>query len=263
MSDISVAHDSWAWSGNGSPSTRTLSIIILLLGLIVVVMIYNYWVIYSYPRILGPNSELFVSTTTENAKTNTRIPRTAGFGERAITGCTDSPGNQTLCPIVQSVVAQASGYPVGQMSQELKKYYDENPRNPGSRNPGSRNPGSMNPGTMNGPTKKVSVKSDRPEKGIMKLAIYHMKNCGHCQDIMENKQENGKTKFENLKAIFNDQGNVQILDFQYGRDQEAGQFNAFPTIHIITENGTVPYNGPRDVMAMARALSPASPGTGT
>lgn len=100
-------------------------------------------------------------------------------------------------------------------------------------------------------TEKIS---DNPEKGIKKFVIYHMKGCGHCHNFMDVKQNNNMTKCEELKDIFKNDSSVKILDFQYGRDEEAKKFNAFPMFRIITENGITEYNKNRDVSSMVDAI---------
>jgi hypothetical protein len=99
-----------------------------------------------------------------------------------------------------------------------------------------------------------SKKTDLATKNVVKFVIYHMPGCGHCVDIMKNKQQNGKTKFEELRSMFANDNTVQILDFELGKDPEANKFTGFPEIHIITETGDVPYNGQRTVKDMADAI---------
>ncbi len=101
----------------------------------------------------------------------------------------------------------------------------------------------------------VLKKSDLPEKGITKLIFYHMNGCGHCTGFISIPQANGKTKFETLQSIFSRNNNVQIFDFQYGRDPEAAKYHAFPTVKFITDRGTYEYEGSWDVEPMAKALS--------
>lgn len=103
-----------------------------------------------------------------------------------------------------------------------------------------------------------SKKSDNQEKGIKKFAIYHMKGCGHCHNFMDVKQENGMSKCEELRHIFKDNSSVEILDFQYGKDDEAKKFNAFPMFRIITENGITDYTDKREVSSIQEAINNAT-----
>ena len=100
-------------------------------------------------------------------------------------------------------------------------------------------------------------KKDEKSNNV-KLIIYHMPECGHCEDIMKHKQEDGKTKFEKLKSIYTNDNNVDIIDYQLGRDKEADQFNAFPVIKIVKKSGSQEdYNGPRTVVGMSQAINVA------
>jgi hypothetical protein len=97
-------------------------------------------------------------------------------------------------------------------------------------------------------------KTDLPTKNTVKFVIYHMPGCGHCVDIMKNPQPNGKTKFEELRTMFANDRNVQILDFELGKDPEADKFKGFPEIQIVTEKGSISYGGARNVKDMANAI---------
>ena len=99
-----------------------------------------------------------------------------------------------------------------------------------------------------------SPKTDKPESGKTKLCIYHMNGCGHCHDIMTIKQSNGMTKFEELRQVFADKPEVDVLDFQHGRDPEASKFNAFPVIMLVKDTGNIEYNRERSVEGMARFI---------
>jgi hypothetical protein len=103
--------------------------------------------------------------------------------------------------------------------------------------------------------KKQFIKSEKPEKGIVKLIIYHMFGCGHCMNMIDIKQpKNGMTKFEELNKLFENDNSVQIMDFKYGRDEEANKYFAFPLILLVTSNGTEEYRGPHEVSDMAKAI---------
>jgi len=120
-------------------------------------------------------------------------------------------------------------------------------------NPKTDNPKTDNPKTDN--PKIDKPKTDKPENGKVKLVVYHMKGCGHCHVIMSIKQPNGMSKFEELQKIFESKPNVEILDFQHGRDPEAFKFNAFPVIMLIKDGATVEHNRDRNVESMARLIT--------
>lgn len=110
--------------------------------------------------------------------------------------------------------------------------------------------------TMTSNKKSLSgAKSDKPENEKTKLCIYHMYGCGHCHDIMSDKQQNGMTKFEELQKLFQTKPEVEILDFQHGRDSEASKFSAFPVIMLIKSDGSsLEYDRERSVEGMARFI---------
>jgi hypothetical protein len=103
--------------------------------------------------------------------------------------------------------------------------------------------------------RKPKIKNDRPERNTTKFIIYHMDGCGHCLEMMEHKQSNGKTKYQTLIDTFKNDNNVEILDFQLGRDREADKFNSFPTIYIVTPNKSIEYNGSRDLSTIIRTIN--------
>jgi len=145
--------------------------------------------------------------------------------------------------ITPKIVSQTATYPEGFVSEKLHKQITSNKQNTVSN---------TKPKTESKESKE-SVKSDTPEKGLVKLCIYHMEGCGHCVDIM--KPKNGPlSKFDQLKRHFNSNPKVKIYDFKYGRDKEAGKFNAFPVIMVVTSNGPKEYNGPREVSSMAKFI---------
>lgn len=94
------------------------------------------------------------------------------------------------------------------------------------------------------------VKTDHPEKGILKFCIYHMNGCGHCEDIMSIPQSNGLTKFEELKNRFKSNPSVKILDFKSGVDSEASKYRAFPVLMVIKEDFSAEYERERTVDGM-------------
>ena len=103
--------------------------------------------------------------------------------------------------------------------------------------------------------KKEYNKSDARELGIIKLIIYHMKGCGHCMDIMDIKQSDNKTKYEQLTDIFNTDDTVHVMDFLYRRDKEADKYHGFPVILLVTMDGDEEYQGPREVANIVEAVN--------
>lgn len=93
--------------------------------------------------------------------------------------------------------------------------------------------------------------------GVKKFVVYHMKGCGHCHNFMFDKQNNGLSKYEEIKHIFSNDKNIRIIDYQYGRDIEAKKYNAFPTFEITTDNGTIEYRGQREVSSIIDAIKNA------
>lgn len=108
---------------------------------------------------------------------------------------------------------------------------------------------------MTASTEPSKKKNDKPEKGIKKFAIYHMKGCIHCHNFMNKKQKNGMSKCEELRNIYKNDKSVEILDFQYGLDEEAQNFNAFPAFRIITETENIEYNNKRDISSITEAIN--------
>ncbi len=105
------------------------------------------------------------------------------------------------------------------------------------------------------PTQQNEKKTDLKESGIIKFIFYHMNGCGHCSDFMKIPKANGKTKFESLVAAFTNDPIVKIVDFQYGRDNEANKFTAFPTIYIVSDKGSQEYNGSQEVEELIKAIN--------
>lgn len=207
---------------NSSRNT-TLIIIMILLTIIVIIIICNYWFMYSSMPCRSHVNTLAHEGYANNSS-NTLTPNRI-IQNNINSSCASS---QNLCNIQNK--NNASGnvtnpLPIQQPAQEKPQQY---------------------------------IKSNVPESGVVKLIIYHMQGCGHCTDIMKNKQPNGKTKFEQLCEIFKNNNNVQILDYQSGRDKEAGSFSYFPVIHIVTESGPTEYNGSRDVGSISQAVAQAA-----
>lgn len=107
--------------------------------------------------------------------------------------------------------------------------------------------------TIQLPQQNNNQNNNKPMQNNVKLIVYHMAGCGHCRDIMEN-DAGKKSKFEQLKDMFKDDKQVVILDYKLGRDKEAEKFNAFPVIMLVNKNGSVEYQGPRNVNDLAKAI---------
>lgn len=103
-------------------------------------------------------------------------------------------------------------------------------------------------------TNNVNGKNDKPEQGIVKLAIYHMDGCGHCHAIMH-RSGNDKSLYEKLKDNYANDPKVKIYDFMAGRDKEADVYRFLPVIKIITINSSDEYNGPRDYNSIVEAIN--------
>ena len=103
-------------------------------------------------------------------------------------------------------------------------------------------------------TTNNDIKSEKPEKGIVKLIIYHMPGCGHCVAIMHGGPNGEKSQFEKLRDYFKNDNSVRIYDYQLGRDKEADKFNGFPVVMLVTSEGSEEYNGRRDAESMAKAI---------
>ena len=111
-----------------------------------------------------------------------------------------------------------------------------------------------NPGDVSRASDNVeSNMDDNPENGKIKLVIYHMRGCGHCEDMVDKKLQNGKTVVENLREIFKNDPQIFVLDFQYQRDPIVAKrgIMAFPTIKMVKPDGAYEYNGRRDVESLA------------
>jgi hypothetical protein len=106
----------------------------------------------------------------------------------------------------------------------------------------------------NNETFKKSVVKDNTKCNKKKiLKIFHMNGCGHCSDIMSNKQSNGFTKFEELKMILEPK-NIEVVDYMYGRDDEAKKYNAFPVIIFEVDGVEHKYNNSRDVNTISASI---------
>lgn len=107
------------------------------------------------------------------------------------------------------------------------------------------------------PTQEQSTSkqsTQQPFRPKVRFCIYHMEGCGHCHDIMRIKQTNGMTMFEQLKQIFESRPDIEIVDYQYGRDPQASKYRAFPVIVLIKGESELEYNRQRTVEHMARFI---------
>lgn len=111
------------------------------------------------------------------------------------------------------------------------------------------------PFTQNQSNPNAGQKSDKPEQGIVKLAIYHMDGCGHCHAIMHRSNNGEKSLYEKLKDNYTNDPKVRIYDFMAGRDKEADVYRFLPVIKIITINSSDEYNGPRDFNSIVEAIN--------
>jgi len=216
------------------------NIIMFLLVVIIIVMAYNYWIIYSYsPQI--PSNENFNSdnyTSNEHMMTNSDAP---------------------LNPTVRSVLDKVSQYKEGTMSENLKQYYnDYNSQQLNNFENTHKNQQQQQHQQQHQQQQQqnhqVLGKPEDEEDGIVKLIIYHMPGCGHCNTIMKNGPNGEKSQFDQLKYIFKDDKTVGIYDYQLGRDKEADKYRSFPTIMIISSDGTDEYRGKPDAVSMAKAI---------
>jgi hypothetical protein len=199
---------------------------------------------------------------------------------------TNRLSDKELSPTVAATLRYLARYEEGKMNPELKKYYDEYAKQVRDHNKFNNSVRSTentdqlklsvgkNPDTN---TKIITTKTNNdskinPSKEVdqrlptvdqrlptvkpkVKLAIYHMGGCGHCDDIMRTVQKDNKTKFQQLKEIFANHPEVIIVDYKHGVNKEADRFNSFPVIMISTKDGETEYNGPRDVSSIAKAVA--------
>lgn len=103
--------------------------------------------------------------------------------------------------------------------------------------------------------------SDIGEKNKFKFIVYHWKDCGHCLELMETKQSNGLTKYEELNNLIkNDpilKNKVVLLEFELTNNQdlmEKRNINSYPTIYAVTQNNRIKYNGDRNVPNMFKFI---------
>lgn len=197
----------------------TSILIVVLLIIIVVIMIYNYWIVYS--NMSKRPLEYFDPIYGD--KREHPLYDSSAFKENSNT----EPANS----MVNSVENRISQYKEGDMSNVMKKYYDVHN------------------------TQMTQIeKSELPEKGIVKLLIYHMPGCMHCHSIMNAGNNGEKSQFNQLLDMFKNDDKVKIYDYQLGRDKEASKYQSFPTIMLVTTDSVDEYQGSRDATSMAKTI---------
>lgn len=94
--------------------------------------------------------------------------------------------------------------------------------------------------------KPISNTTPKPIPKHVKFTIYHMSGCPHCDVIMKG----SPSIFSRLKNEFKNYPNVQILQFQSGKDKEANGYTSFPTIKLSHNNKDEFYEGERSFEGM-------------
>ncbi len=84
----------------------------------------------------------------------------------------------------------------------------------------------------------------------VKFTIYHMSGCPHCDVIMKG----SPSIFSRLKNEFKNYSNVEILQYQSGKDKEANGYTSFPTIKLSHNNKDEFYEGERSFERMRDAI---------
>lgn len=211
----------------------TTVIVIILLFVVVVIMGYNYYVIYNCSSKSSPESF-------ENQ-----------YQDSAFNVETSYSNIQT--PITSGVIESALRYAEGEVSEELLNYIDveNNQQKVQQIQQNQQNQQNQQIQQQQQKIQQNQQKSDDPEPNIMKIAIYHMPGCSHCNHIMK---RNGSeiSEFEKLCSAFKD-FDVKVYDFELGKDKEASKYQAFPVIKFISINGDIEYRGSRDAESIARA----------
>jgi hypothetical protein len=256
-----------------------LTIILVLLAIITFVMIYNYWTIYTYaskPVLNGTGStECYASIKSMYSDTPRTLQpvvnRAVVDAAKYLEGDMSPKLKQHTQDYIEKINKDiASKSDIAQTSDTYNASYKPifNPKSALKRTPGSNHATELNhapepkhapepnhvPTHVPDPDPNI-LKNDKPEKDITKFVIYHMNGCGHCHDIMQVKNSNGKTTFENLCDVYANDDSVHILDLLYGKDNVPGEITGFPTIRLITENGRKEYYGKRDAQAMSEYIT--------
>lgn len=264
--------------------STTIAVILILLIAITVAIIYNHWVMYTCAPKLNNNldsTEKFSGSGCSCNNNDSVINRglsdlnyqsTSNYNPNR----TDRLSDKEFSPTVAATIRYISQYKEGKMNPELKGYYDEYAQQLKDQikydaiNKKYTDKMKLDL-DLNQTKKSVDVtdnldtsKSKEPlnrdpqNKSPVKVIIYHMDGCGHCMDIMQKIQSNGKTKYQTIKDVFSKVPYVSIVDYKYGRDKEADRYNSFPVIVIATEEGEKEYNGPRDVISISKAIANAA-----
>jgi hypothetical protein len=226
---------------------NTFGIILVLLLIIIILLASNYWMLSNYQLV-----------SNNNICPQIIEPR-------------QPPAQQPVDQIPEAFASRPTKYSngfIGLPKMTKPNYYDQIMR--GGQNAfkqpiarGSNNIGGFGRANAGRPVERFEQPPQRvdqqdiqkeAEKEKVRFVIYHMQGCGHCSEIMDVKQSNGRTKFEDLQNRFNGDQRVKIVAMQYGRDPVPQQITGFPTIHLITKDGTNEYNQPRDVDSMKKEI---------
>jgi hypothetical protein len=224
----------------------TMTIVVILLVIIVMIMGYNYYVVYNCSSRL--DGEGFGNDANQNPDTSKRSASDHVVSpDHVVSSDTtvDRMSNTSLTntPLTTNAINNAMKYNEGDISPELKKHMADamhtKPEVDQTKLSESNNP------------KMDLLKSDKPHPKIMKIAIYHMAGCGHCEHIM-NPTNDALSEFDKLNQMFKDL-DVKVYDFKLGVEPEADKYRAFPVIKFISINGEFEYNGRRDADSIAKA----------
>ena len=77
-----------------------------------------------------------------------------------------------------------------------------------------------------------------------------MSGCPHCDVIMKG----SPSIFSRLKNEFKNYPNIEILQYQSGKDKEANGYTSFPTIKLSYNNKEEFYEGERSYEGMRDAI---------
>lgn len=247
----------------GNKSTTTIIILILLL-VVIIALSYNYWHIYSHVSVGQSPQETMIAREPFEPKGDTSVNTNANMRNEHM----DNNSSDNMNPMVRSVIDKISQFKEGEMSESLQQYYDKynatKQQLSGVVNDGKNYLSQIQhafqfekfqdnmPNNMQ--ETNPEVKSEAPEKGIVKLIVYHMPGCGPCGLIMKPGPNGEKSKYEQINDIFKNDRTVKIIDYQLGRDKEADKFRSFPTIMIVTEEGRDEYRGPNNVVSISKAI---------
>jgi len=254
--------DRMSVSATGRVPNNTFGIILVLLLIIIILLASNYWMLSNYqlvsnnnncPQIIEPRQQPAqqpVDQTPEAfASRPTNYPYNhVGFQKMA---------NPNYSNQIMRGYQNAFEHPIAQRSNNIGSLEAGRLRDNSLRaNAGRPVERFEQPVERAEPAERVEPQNIKKEaeKEKVRFIVYHMQGCGHCSDIMDVKQSNGRTKFEDLQDRFKGDGRVRIVAMQYGRDPVPQQITGFPTIHLITKDGTHEYNQSRDVDSMKREI---------